>query len=51
MVRSGCHLARRGSNHDIYRHLGIDATIALPRHRAVSPHVAATIAKTLGWGQ
>ena len=40
-------MVRHGSNHDIYRHLGIDTIIALPRHRAVSPPVAASIAKRL----
>lgn len=46
--RCGWHLTRHGSNHDIYRHCGIDAIIALPRHRVVSPPVAASITKRLG---
>ena len=49
LARSGCYLLRHGSSHDIYRQLGIDSMIVVPRHRAVTPPVAASIAKKLGW--
>lgn len=51
LMKNGCYLVRHGSDHDIYRHLGIDGIIALPRHRTVSPCVAASIAKKVGWSE
>lgn len=49
LEKDGWYLARHGSGHDVYRHLGIQGIITLPRHRKVSPGVARSIAKKAGW--
>ena len=49
LEKDGWHLLRHGSNHDIYRHPRRSGTITLPRHRAVTPIVARSIAAKAGW--
>jgi predicted RNA binding protein YcfA (HicA-like mRNA interferase family) len=49
LEREGWSLVRHGAEHDIYRRSGHRGTIAVPRHRTLSPGVARTIAKAAGW--
>ena len=49
LEQDGWTLSRHGANHDIYRHPTIRGIITLPRHRAVSPSVARSIAEKAGW--
>lgn len=49
LEQDGWYLTRHGSGHDIYRHPDIKGIITLPRHKAVSPGVARSIARKAGW--
>jgi predicted RNA binding protein YcfA (HicA-like mRNA interferase family) len=49
LEQDGWSLARHGSEHDVYRHPVKPGTIVVPRHRALSPGVARSIAKAAGW--
>jgi mRNA interferase HicA len=48
LVREGWE-ARRGGDHDVYKHPVRHGRIILPRHRTLSPGVAREIAKQAGW--
>lgn len=45
----GWELARHGGEHDIYRHTARKLSVAVPRHRTLTPGVARSIARTAGW--
>jgi predicted RNA binding protein YcfA (HicA-like mRNA interferase family) len=45
----GWILLRHGANHDVYTHPAKPLPIQVPRHRALSPGVARSIAKAAGW--
>ena len=49
LAREGWVLARRGGEHDVYRHAQKQGAIAVPRHGTLSPGVARSIAKAAGW--
>ena len=48
LFRDGWELARHGGEHDVFRHRH-KGVVIVPRHRALSPGVARSIAKTAGW--
>jgi mRNA interferase HicA len=49
-VADGWSLARHGANHDVYRNATRPGVfIAVPRHKTLTPGVAASIAKAAGW--
>ncbi len=48
LISEGWSLDRHGSAHDIYRHPE-KRFVQVPRHRQLSPGVAASIAKKAGW--
>jgi predicted RNA binding protein YcfA (HicA-like mRNA interferase family) len=49
LIREGWVLIRHGGNHDVYRHARKQGAVIVPRHRALSPGVARSIAKAAGW--
>lgn len=49
LEEDGWIFVRHGAEHDVYRHPAKNGTIALPRHRTLSPGVARQIAKIAGW--
>lgn len=49
LKHEGWEIAHNGANHDVLRHAGKPGVIVLPRHRALSPGVARSIAKAAGW--
>jgi predicted RNA binding protein YcfA (HicA-like mRNA interferase family) len=49
LLREGWVLARHGGEHDVYRHTQRRGAVIVPRHRALSPGVARSIAKGAGW--
>jgi predicted RNA binding protein YcfA (HicA-like mRNA interferase family) len=49
LLREGWILVRHGAEHDVYRYAQKQGVIAVPRHRALSPGVARSIAKAAGW--
>jgi mRNA interferase HicA len=49
LLREGWVLMRHGREHDIYRHAQRQGAVIVPRHRALSPGVARSIAKAAGW--
>lgn len=49
LEQDGWEFVRPGAEHDIYRHAAKPGTVSLPRHRTLSPGVARSISKAVGW--
>lgn len=51
LKKEGWFLDRHGASHDIYRHPEIQGIATVPRHKKLSPGVAASIARKAGWAK
>ena len=49
-LKSENWIGTAGARHDVFKNVGkLGVTIAVPRHRTLSPSVARDIAKKAGW--